>query len=97
MAESWPLPEHSTIVAAPDVVVGDLGDEVVMLNTQNGTYYGVEGVGATVWNLIQSPMTVAQVRDALLDVYEVHPDICVRDLMALLKDLAAHGLIKIEL
>ncbi len=97
MAEGWPLPDHSTIVAAPDVVAGDLGDEVVMLNTQSGTYYGVEGVGATVWNLIQSPMTVAQVRDALLDRYEVQPDICERDLMALLKDFDEHGLIKIEL
>ena len=35
------------------------GDEVVLLNLRDGVYYGLDGVGARVWTLVQEPRTVA--------------------------------------
>lgn len=39
---------------------------------------------------------MTDIRDALLEKYEVEPDRCERDLLALLQEQAAEGLIKVK-
>lgn len=91
-----PVLSGQTIVAAvPDQVSSDLGGEAVILHLKDGTYYGLNEVGARVWSLIQQPRRVAAIVAALLGEYEVEPAECERDLLALLGDLAAHELIEV--
>jgi hypothetical protein len=52
-------------------------------------------VGARIWNLIQTPRTVQEVQDTLLEEYEVEPQRCRDDLLALLQKMVAKGLITI--
>jgi hypothetical protein len=73
-----------------------MAGEAVILNLKSGIYYGLNPVGARVWSLIQEPKSVGNVLDTLLAEYDVEPDRCESDLMALLQDLAARELIKIE-
>jgi hypothetical protein len=88
--------QHSIVVAAAGQVSCDLAGEAVILDIQPGIYYGLNAVGARIWKLIQEPRAVCQVRDALLEEYEVEPDRCERDLLALLRELATKGLIKVK-
>lgn len=81
-----------TIVAARDQVSSDLGGEVVILDLKAGKYYGLDAVGARVWDLIQEPRTVEQIRQILLNEYEVEPERCQRDLLSLLERLMEEGL-----
>lgn len=87
---------RSTIVVARDQVFSNLDEEVAILGLKKGVYYGLNPVGARIWNLIQEPRTVAEVRDAILEEYEVELDRCERDLLALLENLAAEGLIEVR-
>jgi hypothetical protein len=59
-------------------------------------YYGLDAVGARIWSLIQEPRTVNEIRDILLEEYEVEPERCERDLLALLQKLADEGLIEVK-
>jgi hypothetical protein len=59
-------------------------------------YYGLNSVGASIWNLIQEPRTINEVRDAILAQYEVEPEQCDRDIKALLEELEAEGLIEVR-
>ena len=90
------ISKDSIVVAAKEQVSSDLAGEVVMLNLKNGTYYGLDEVGARVWSLIQEPRSVEAIRDAILEEYEVEPERCERDLLALLGDLAAANLIEVS-
>ena len=87
---------NSTVVAAKDQVSCDLADEAVILDLKAGIYYGLNSVGARIWNLIQEPKTVDQIRDALVAEYEIDAPSCERDLLALLGDLAARELVTID-
>ena len=49
----------SIVVASPDQVSSDLAGEIVMLNLASGTYYGLDEVGARIWNLVQQPTPVS--------------------------------------
>jgi len=89
------LSGRSTVVAAKDQVSCNLASEVVVLDLKAGVYYGLNSLGARIWNLIQEPKTVGEIRDVILDEFDVDPDRCQRDLVALLSDLASRKLIKV--
>ena len=86
----------STVVAARDQVSCDLGGEAAILDMKSGIYYGLDAIGAQIWNLIQEPKTVDEVAAAILEEYDVETDRCQQDIVALLQDLAAHGLVEID-
>jgi hypothetical protein len=86
----------STVVAVKDQVSSDLGGEVAILDLKAGVYYGLDAVGARIWSLIQEPRTVNEIRDILLEEYEVEPERCERDLLVLLQRLADEGIIEVE-
>lgn len=87
---------RSIVVAAKDQVSSDLGEEVAILGFKVGAYYGLDSVGARIWDLIQKPRTVNEVRDILLNEYDVEPNRCQRDLLMLLQNLAVEGLIEVK-
>jgi hypothetical protein len=86
----------STVVAARDQVSCDLAGEAAILDMKSGIYYGLNAVGARIWNLIQDPKTVDEVSAAILAEYDVETDRCQHDIVALLQDLVAHGLVEIH-
>ena len=90
------MSNDTIVVAAEDQVSSDLGEEVAILDLKVGTYYGLDEVGARVWELIQEPRAVGDVRDVLLEEYDVAPERCERDLFALLERLAEQGLIEVR-
>jgi hypothetical protein len=90
------LSVDSTVVAAESQVSSDLGGEIAILELKSGAYYGLDDVGAQVWQLIQDPKRVSEIRDALLEEYEVEPERCERDLIALLGRLADKELIEVR-
>ncbi len=87
---------HSIVVATSEQVSCPLGEESAILNLKNSVYYGMNPVGARVWNLVQQPKSVSQLRDTLLEEYEVDATRCERDLLDLLEQMRVEGLIEIR-
>ena len=87
---------QSIVVVSKDQVSCDLHGEAAILNLKNGVYFGLDPVGARIWNLIQEPRTVTGIRDVLLEEYDVTTDACERDLVRLLQELATHGLVEVR-
>jgi hypothetical protein len=90
------ISDHSVVVAAKDQVSCDLAGEAAILNVKSGVYYGLDPVGARIWNLMQEPRKVAEIQTAIADEYEVEPERCARDLVGLLEKLLAEGLIEVK-
>jgi hypothetical protein len=92
----FPISVHSVVVATSEQVSCPLGEESAILNLKNSVYYGMNPVGARVWNLVQQPKSVVQLRDALLEEYEVDAERCERDLLDLLEQMRLEGLIEVR-
>jgi hypothetical protein len=86
----------SVVAASKDQVSSDLGGEAAILDLEAGVYYGLDEVGARIWELIQEPRSAREVRDALLAEYDVEPERCERDVLALLQELADAGLVEVR-
>lgn len=84
----------TVLVAARDQVSTELEGEAVILGLADGVYYGLDGVGAHVWELLREPRSVAELRDAVTAAFEVDPATAERDLLALLGELAARRLVE---
>ena len=91
-----PLSLQTTVIVSSQQVSCPLGDEAAILNMKNSVYYGMNPVGATVWNLLKQPKTVAEIRDAILQEYEVEEKRCEQDLLTLLEEMRSEGLIEVR-
>jgi Coenzyme PQQ synthesis protein D (PqqD) len=90
------LSVHSIVIAAPEQVSCPLGEESAILNLKNTVYYGLNPVGTRVWDLLQKPRSIGQLRDALLEEYHVESERCERDLLDLLEKMRTEGLIEVR-
>ena len=73
-----------------------LDDEAVILSLKKGVYYSLNPCGNRIWSLIQKPVKVAAIRDAILDEFDVDRERCEADLLSLLGELKTEGLISVE-
>lgn len=87
---------QTVVVAAQQQMSSDLAGEVIILDLNQGSYYGLDQVGALIWKLIQAPCSLAELRAAILAEYEVEPARCERDLLALVGELARAGLVEVR-
>ena len=85
--------DAATVTAAPELLTGTFGDEVVILSLESGTYYGLQGVAARIWSHLQQPISVLALRDAIVDEFDVDVQQCEADLHSFLDDLVAKGLV----
>ena len=86
---------ESTVVVAKGQVSSEVGDEVVIMHVESGQYLGLNSSGARIWNLVQEPRKVSEIRDVIVKEYDVEPDRCQDDVLALLRQLAARGLLEL--
>ena len=89
------LMPDTRIVLSRDQVSCDLAGDAAIVNLNNGVYYGLDAVGARVWNLMREPITFAQILDTLLTIYEVDRSTLESDIRTFVHQLAAQGLVEI--
>ena len=81
------------IVISSQTVARRVGDETVILHLGSGTYFGVDAVGARIWQLMGEGKSLNEICDVVLDEYEVSREDVERDIAGLIKDLLAHDLV----
>lgn len=86
------LTDDSVVIAAKSQVSCDLDGEAAVLNLATGIYYGLDKVGATIWQNIQTPATVATLRRIIMARYEVDAVTAQSDLLTFLDDMMHEGL-----
>ncbi|UVK43327.1 PqqD family protein [Mesorhizobium sp. AR07] len=90
------LADHDCVSATKDAVACEFGDGRALLNLKSNIYYSLNGVGAFIWDLIQEPKSILDIRGAVLARYNVDPERCKADVDALLKGLADNGLARLH-
>jgi hypothetical protein len=83
-----------TITIPSNVLARGVGAETVILDLESGTYFGLDPVGARIWQLLSEGKTLADTCGAIQDEFEVGAAEAEKDLLALVEDLAAQGLVR---
>jgi hypothetical protein len=66
------------------------GDEVMMMNAAQGTYIGLNVIGARIWDLLDTVQDVDMICAQLLEEFEVDAAQCRAEVDAFLAELESH-------
>ena len=83
------------VTIPPQVMARLVGDETVILDLASGTYYGLDPVGARIWQMMAEGKALASVCETLVDEFDVSRETLERDVLQLTKELCAKGLVNI--
>ena len=70
--------------------------ELIGLEVANGVCFGFNSTATRIWELLETPRRVSELRDTLVAEFEVEPATCERQLIGLLRDLEKDGLVEME-
>lgn len=85
----------SVVARVEQQVSAALDDEIVVLNMNDSKYYGLNGIGAFIWQSIEASGRVSAIVDSILDNYEVTRESCEEDVLIFLRELSDAGLIRV--
>ena len=72
-----------------------VGEETVILNLEGGVYYGLDPVGARMWQLMAEGQTLAGICNTMLDEFEVERGVLEQDILRIARELLDQGLIRL--
>jgi hypothetical protein len=84
------------ITRRPDLMTSELSEtELVMLNIERGSYYGMADTAKDIWNQLDTPRSIAAVCDQLMTQYAVDRETCEREVLAFVKDMLNDDLVQV--
>ena len=86
------LSNETVLVRSEGPLGTSIPGETVILDPVKGVYFGLDGVGARVWELIEDPVALGAVLDALEAEYDVDRPTLEYDVRNLVADLIQAGL-----
>ena len=87
---------ESTISRAGELLATDLDEETILMSIEKGAYYGMERTAQRIWEIIETPHTVADICRQLAGEYSVTEEVCRQDVIAFLEELLAENLVVVQ-
>jgi len=87
---------HDIVSIPKSVMARRVGDEVVVLDLLGGEYFGLPDVGARIWELLLDGKSLPQTMEAITEEYEVTRATAELDLLRLVTELQAKGLLVVS-
>ena len=75
------------------MIAADMNCGTVMLNFERGTYFGMNGVGSRIWELLHRPILVATIVEVICSEYDVDEQTCTSDIQRFLDEMIKNDLV----
>jgi len=85
---------NKSVKVPDDILYQELSNgEIVFLNLDNESYYGLDNTGSIFWNELTSTENIENAYNNLLELFDVSPGKLRNDLNSLLEDLNKNGIV----
>ena len=88
-----PLDTNTVVACRHGLIGAEIDGEIVALSIERGICYGMNKVASHIWNLVAKPIRISDLCATLVAAYKVDPDVCESQVLDLLEELRAEGLI----
>lgn len=89
------LDASSILKRSTEQVSCNLDEEVAILDMEKSRYFGLAGVGAHIWLILEKPCSVEAICASVVEHFDVAPEVCRDDVLKFLGSLQAAGLIEV--
>ena len=79
-----------------DVLISNLQEESVILNLDSERYYGLDDVGTRFLSVLNTSDSIAAAYEKLTQEYDVDEEMLRKDLLTLVENLLAQGIVQIS-
>ncbi len=84
----------ATFRPADHVIAKLVGEELILLDYEEELYFGLDPIGARIWELLADGRTLGETIDALLAEYDVTREVLAADVEKLVAELESNGLLR---
>ncbi|VVM04669.1 PqqD family protein [Methylacidimicrobium tartarophylax] len=88
------IAKRERLERAGEAVSTEIDGAIVILQTEDGIYYQLDGVGRRIWELLEEPASLEALVSALVAEFEVDKNRCLADTEALLGELLERRLVR---
>ena len=81
------------IIKRANIHGSKIGDELVFFNHETGKYYGTGPVGAEIWEILETPTSLGQICDRLLEKFDVDRETCETHVSEFISDMIKSGIL----
>jgi hypothetical protein len=86
----------SRVVVPEQVLVRQLDDEIVILDLESESYFGLDEMGTAMWNELTAANSIEQAYKTLLNQYDVEPEVLRSDVQNLVQQLVEQKLLELH-
>lgn len=87
--------EDGTIIRRkPDLITADSGGDSIVLNSTTGMFYQLNPTAARMWDMVETPQTLAALVERTTETFDVTAQACRDDLAVLIADMRERGLVE---
>lgn len=90
------ISDADRIVRRQDLLSAPIGDELTLMDTGSGQYFGMNTMATRIWTLLETPKDLASLCRTLTDIFDIDPDTCRERVAAFVADMAKQGLVSID-
>jgi hypothetical protein len=83
------------VTVKPDILVQEMGGELVLLNLESEEYFGLDDIGNAMWSCLKENGSLQTAYDRLLERYDVDPEELKQDFLTLVERFVEHDLVEI--
>lgn len=83
-------------IVRSDTLAARVDEDLVFFDADVGKYFATSGVGADVWELIESPRSIREICVELMERYEVEEETCLSDVLEFVTELVAAGVAELR-
>ncbi len=77
----------------PEICSREFDGETVMMNTSLDKYFGLDEVATRIWQILENKQSLTEIRDILIQEYDVEPEQCLQDIKAFIEGLIEDELV----
>lgn len=89
--------DAATLVSRVDGhLQAEVNGEVVLMNIDRGSYYGLDDIGSDIWQRLATPVSFATLCSELAKTYDAPIAVIEKDVKELLRTLEGEGLVRLR-
>ena len=93
---SMPLSLQSTVSRSPDIASEEIDGDRIMMDLNDGSFFGLNPVGAAIWDLLEKPTPIHAIIAHIQDIFDIPAQQCQSDILNFIAAMADKKTVSIE-
>lgn len=86
----------SKVILSNNVFAQEIDDETIILDAITQEYFSLNEIGKVIWSLLSENKNLEEIKEQMLEMYEVPAEQLEKDVLNFLQALGKKGLISID-